>query len=327
MAKRPRVPAALHSELTEYSSLLRALRTSNTLDLVQHLAEPPPSPLRTVSVAADSLVDQEDHESLDDLPLTESASRGQESTLSSSIRSHSTGHNRKRIPSGKARQRDTWTRWPLLAGDVHVPEWGLQDEVHHVARQVLAHLDDKALESAKRDADGPGSPSHDDAFMAALSDEESQERSTLSPVALRALASDSAVFLTRVLALMAAHVPNAEKSMQNRLRPINWESIVDVASTHGVVEQEVVERVRTRLSRMYPPSQPVEGSHRLTHLSAMKSHLSDLLSRYDNNLFESSVIPAEAKGGRKRKRNRTKREASVSVEPEPSEKPKRRRKG
>ena len=44
----------------------------------------------------------------------------------------------------------------------------------------------------------------------------------------------------RILALMAAHVPNAEKSMQNRLRPINWESVIDVVSAHGIVRPEFV---------------------------------------------------------------------------------------
>ncbi|KAI0649926.1 hypothetical protein C8Q79DRAFT_1006247 [Trametes meyenii] len=323
MAKRPKVPAALHSELTEYSSLLRALRTSNTLDLVQHLAEPPPSPLRAPSIAADSLNDQEDHELLDDPPRTESVSRDLESTLGSSVRSHSTGHSRKRIPSGKARQRDTWTRWPLLAGDVHVPEWGLQDEVHHIARQVLASLDDEASQMAKRDAVGLGTSS--EALSATFSDEDDQERPALSSVALRALTSDSAVFLTRILALMAAHVPNAEKSMQNRLRPINWESIVDVVSVHGLVGADVVERVRVRMSQMYPPSQPADGDNRLSHLSAMKSHLFDVLSRHDNSLLESSAALAQTKVDRRRKRSSTKREASTSTEP--SMKPKRTRKG
>ena len=51
--KRARVPAALHNELTEYSSLLRALRTSNTLDLASQLTT-------FASVASASQHDQED---------------------------------------------------------------------------------------------------------------------------------------------------------------------------------------------------------------------------------------------------------------------------
>ena len=43
MGKRPKVPAALHSELSEYSSLLRALRTSDTLDLATQLTVPAPT--------------------------------------------------------------------------------------------------------------------------------------------------------------------------------------------------------------------------------------------------------------------------------------------
>ncbi|KAF9237020.1 hypothetical protein BU15DRAFT_76390 [Melanogaster broomeanus] len=37
--KRTLVPAALHAELTEYTNLIRALRTSRTLDLTTHLLE------------------------------------------------------------------------------------------------------------------------------------------------------------------------------------------------------------------------------------------------------------------------------------------------
>ena len=38
-SKRPHVPAAFHAELTEYSSLLRALRTRATADLTSHLTQ------------------------------------------------------------------------------------------------------------------------------------------------------------------------------------------------------------------------------------------------------------------------------------------------
>lgn len=43
MGKRKAVPEALHQELSEYTSLLRALRTTDTLDLASQLTKPPDS--------------------------------------------------------------------------------------------------------------------------------------------------------------------------------------------------------------------------------------------------------------------------------------------
>ena len=60
MAKRRWIPAALHAELTEYSSLLRALRTSDTLDLASHLIQPPPSFISQASLAGDVSVTDDD---------------------------------------------------------------------------------------------------------------------------------------------------------------------------------------------------------------------------------------------------------------------------
>ena len=244
MAKRTRVPAALHAELTEYSSLLRALRTSDTLDLVSQLAQPPPPPVfqasstDNVSLTDDDGGDEgegEDEEVVNESPHTETASHDAFPDIASSPVSR--GDDLTRQPTfdkRKGKQRDTWTRWPLLAGDVHVPEWGLLDEVKHVAEHVLAVTDpneqvvnEKGVEVAVDQADelsGASAalvPSHKDG-------------AALTELGLNALTADSAAFLTRILALLAAHVPAAEKSMQNRITPINWETVVDVACAHGV---------------------------------------------------------------------------------------------
>lgn len=236
MAQRPKVPAALHSELTEYSSLLRALRTSNTLDLVQHLAEPPSTGFHASSDWDDvSLPDEDRHEAADDPPLTESASQDLVSNVGSSTQSHVSSQTRERLPTGKAKQKDTWTRWPLLAGDVHVPEWGLHDEVRHAAQEAIASSQDHGARPSSLKDQNTQTES-----VPPSSDEEGHEHPALSPLALRAMTADSAAFLTRILALLAAHVPNTEKSMQNRLRPIDWETVIDVACTHGVVTAEFV---------------------------------------------------------------------------------------
>ncbi|KAH9854578.1 hypothetical protein C2E23DRAFT_725823 [Lenzites betulinus] len=317
MARRPKVPTALHSELTEYSSLLRALKTSSTLDLVQHLAEPPPTSLRASSDLDDvSLPDEDLQERSDDPPLTESVSRDITSEVGSSIRSRVSSQTRERLPSGKAKQRDTWTRWPLLSGDVHVPEWSLQDEVMYTAQEALASLE--ATAAAKREVPDEGLKSKEEIEPSSdLSDEEAGEALALSPVALRAMTADSAAFLARILALLAAHVPNAEKSMQNRLRPINWETVIDIACAHDVISVEMANSVRSRMACMYAPSQP-SAIQRINSLSVPRANLAHRLSELDSSLLDPPKNGSQGKAPRKR----SKKQDDPSSEPRP---PKRQR--
>ena len=245
MAKRPAVPAALHAELTEYSSLLRALRANDTLDLATHLLRAPPLASQSSQTFVDddiSLIDDDEATTVAP-PLTASGSRDALSEIaSSSTRSRLQNRIPGRIKEkGKGKERDTWTRWPLLAGDVHVPEWGLVDEVKHALEQVLQrscghnlalhHEDDET----EPDAVDPDVGTDDTSFP-----DDEDRHPALSPSALQALTSDSAAFLTRILALLTAHVPTAEKSMQNRVRPISWETVVDVACTNGAITTQYV---------------------------------------------------------------------------------------
>ncbi|KAL7284576.1 hypothetical protein ACG7TL_001869 [Trametes sanguinea] len=313
MAKRPKVPTALHSELTEYSSLLRALRTSNTLDLAQHLTEPSQSVLQSPSLLddQDELLSDEREEPPECLPPTDTLRHDLTFEVASSVQSRTSGHPRGLRASGKTQQKDNWTRWPLLAGDVHVPEWGLQEEVRHIAQQVLVSVD--GLPAAITEAHTQG-PRHEDPTtppnveIVGL-DDDYREHSALSPVALRALTSESAAFITRILALVAAHVPNADKSMQHRIRPINWETVVDVACAHGVVDSKAAARVRSRMAHLYPPAQP-DIIHRVDRLSAMKNRLKETLLGCDASLLTVPRQQAIAKVPSKSTRHTKKREAS-----------------
>ena len=74
MGKRTKVPAALHSELSEYASLLRALRTSNTLDLASQLTSTP-NTAPTSHLGDVSLLD-DDGES--ERPVTETVTDSQD---------------------------------------------------------------------------------------------------------------------------------------------------------------------------------------------------------------------------------------------------------
>lgn len=244
--KRARVSSALHSELSEYSSLLRALRTSNTLDLAFQLT----THASTTSAAHHSdedvdvePIDDEDGES--ELPLTDSVAWSQQSAIPSEnsgdlsvLRESQQTLKQKTTKADLRRPRDTWTRWPLLSGDVHVPEWSLEDEVALLANQYLnVHGDDSpclpislGTTAGLPDADnftGSNQP-HD------LEDAES----SLAPHTLHALTESTARYLSQILALLAAYVPSAEESMQNRVRPLDWENVLSIIATNGLLDPE-----------------------------------------------------------------------------------------
>ncbi|EGO01077.1 hypothetical protein SERLA73DRAFT_134281 [Serpula lacrymans var. lacrymans S7.3] len=219
MAKRKVVPVALHSELSEYSSLLRALRTENTLDIVSHLTKD------HSSVSPYDKGDETDEDSPSNTSRTpvEGSSRGP--TRSVSPKSGETRNGPSTQTTG-----DTWTRWPMLAGDVHVPEWSFQDEVKLLAIQALQ-------QQRKSGSEGDQSPS----------DEEVKEEDIFDSSFLNALTVASSTHLSQILSLLAAHIPQAEKSMQNRIKPLRWENVLDIMATSGFVDEKSVHPVYSLL--------------------------------------------------------------------------------
>jgi hypothetical protein len=174
--KRKAVPTALRSELEEYSFLLRALRTNDTLDLSSQLTR-----------AAGSLQIFEDGDAWD--PSAEA--------------SGSTPGSRK--------PKDAWTRWPLLIQDVPTPEWTLQDEVERLANRFL-----HPPSSPNEGAEGVEEP--------------------IDPVAIKHLTLQTTEYLSHLFAAIAAHIPMVEGSMQNRLKPLNWESVLAIVGATGTVD-------------------------------------------------------------------------------------------
>ncbi len=226
--KRTRVPASLHNELTEYSSLLRALRTSNTLDLASQL---------TAHAASGSRLDEDedDVDPIDDDDADCESERPPDESVAPSFvseeRSEASGVASSRRVASKATTRsigtrDTWTRWPLLAGDVHAPEWSLEDEVKSMAMQTLnaGHVEEN--------------PAQDNLSVDHSSDFEDTAESRLTPHALNAITESTGRHLAQILALLAAYIPPNEKSMQNRVRPLNWESVLSIAVANGLVTPE-----------------------------------------------------------------------------------------
>ena len=220
MSKR-KVPAALHRELSEYSALLRALRSRDTMDVTKYLTKPSPFAMPFNEACAD-------------LPMDEASS-----SKGSNQQSNTPSYSRDGTPSaysrssdGKATKkkhipRDHWTRWPLMLHDVLKPEWTLEDEVAVLASQVL-----KARSV-------PYSGSSEDCF-----DEESQDDLIVLDTEIDDDDPDPAFFvpsltyiinnfLSTILAELASHTPPRPPSMQNRIEPLNWRAVIDAVVACG----------------------------------------------------------------------------------------------
>jgi hypothetical protein len=173
MAKRkPRANAALQSELAEYTSLLRALRTADTLDITTQLTR------------------------------------------------HSQQHAPEVSRDPKQRRHRTTglgDRWPLLPEDVHIPEWGFEDEVRALASQASR---------------GEGDDDDDD---------DDDDDADILP----GLYEETFAHLSAILDHIAVHVPPTAKSLQDRFRPIGWEDVLQIVSASGAVDERSVLRYDT----------------------------------------------------------------------------------
>lgn len=260
MSKRSR--AALHSELEEYASLVRALRTSKTLDLASHLTQF--SQNQTQQSASEhgsvqhSASDYEDdaEENLNDLPRTSSApptsdvydEDGEDEIDYGTDTANGKGKkraffkargaNKRRLTSFN--ERDTWTRWPLLSGDVHIPTWGLDDEVAALSTNILRmqrqpktqHLSTSlpasstSLATRNSGAASELSSIGGEEIFGDIDDDLEAEDEKLH---LSHLATSTALTLSRLLSTLAQYVPPVEKSLRNRLAPLDWSAVLRAA--------------------------------------------------------------------------------------------------
>lgn len=225
MGKQKRVPAALHSELTEYSSLLRALRTSNTLDVTTHLTKHHKS-LESVD---DDIGDWDDID-LDNEEL--------ESQNTSPVAGPSTLPEPEAKPQKRTtkRKRDTWTRWPLLAEDVPVPEWSLEDEVALLASLALKHQHSPLLAELEEQQE----PDLGSEEALELDSDPEPDVDAENPVYIPYVTLSASNFLSSVLARVAAHTPLRPPSMQNRIGPIGWKTVLEVLASSTDVDAKCV---------------------------------------------------------------------------------------
>jgi hypothetical protein len=254
------VPAALHSELSEYASLLRALRTSDTLDIVSQLTRTASS---TASVMTDTDEDEdqenEAERTVDRTGTTEyntTGSVGQKDAielmastkLHENTNEHTVGSAKSdaptllSAPSGRKRKRekkltnDTWTRWPLMADDVPIPEWSLEDEVHVIASRELTSLKrnrHSPSQTTEAEASGSSELLEEDAGEGDIESEDDELSEPIPGVAFAA-----SEHLGHILGALAAHMPPAEGSMQNRLCPVGWESVLSSVAASGLATPE-----------------------------------------------------------------------------------------
>ncbi|KAI9463960.1 hypothetical protein BJY52DRAFT_1184374 [Lactarius psammicola] len=235
--KRKAIPAALHSEISEYASLLRVLRATDTLDIATHLTRlDSPHETDQATFAHDGPGQRE----------SPTSSRV-ESKRATSTLDEETGRSSPEADFvHPGRSWKNWTRWPLVPEDVHLPEWGFEDEVYSLAKQVLlsdvSYLNSSLAGSSRfRGADS------DDSNVLI----EDRAEVLLPPSSLRALADVSSSHLERILSALASYNFSMEESTHDRSHPIGWESVLNVVGTAGLVDGNIIRNVKSRLTTIY----------------------------------------------------------------------------
>jgi len=287
-----RKTAKKRAEIAEYTSLIRFLHTTSTQDALPHLLVPSsasvpffsdsttPSPFRQLT-----------HLASPDSLLATSPFSGEDMQVKA-VRSDLVGNDRIVVQSesreeeivsipgsqGKRKERSTWTRWPLLKGDVYIPEWTLQDEIQALASKAIRewintnattdpHMNQEALTSQPSQPDesvecsnpienSPASPTNPQSGMtqAATGDtpmdhvatedspveDNSLESAMLHPGVISGLTLEVENLLSRIFGALAAHLPLVDKSMQDRLQPMDGRAVLDIVGQAGIVDPERV---------------------------------------------------------------------------------------
>ncbi|KAI0299450.1 hypothetical protein B0F90DRAFT_1818190 [Multifurca ochricompacta] len=284
--KRKTVPAALHSEISEYAALIRVLRVSDTLDIATHLTRvdtPHPSWQATSGIKRETGWLEASTSSQADYNGVSSPSiefQGHPSTGDASV------------PPGTS--RNTWTRWPLLAGDIHIPEWGFEDEVHSLAKQVLAFGTSNlnylpVLTSSQFHGIDPSTLNEDPVEV------------LLPPSSLRALSDVSSSHLEHILSALASYCPSVEKSAHDRHYPIGWDDVLDIVGATGLFDGNVIRNVKVRLEAIYGPH--LDSSDVITNLphSSTTATFQDLVNA---DFFDDRNLRNRQKPGRYKKSSR-----------------------
>jgi len=249
MPRRQVVPVSLREEFTEYSSLLRALKTSHTLDLPVNLTEP----------YAKNNIDENDGENDGDNDGNENPSISAATSTGANAEAGTGSGLEQKYLGAKLkdwRNRDQWTRWPIPKKDVPPPDWSLQDEIEAIIKFVLFSNQESDTSSFDEGSNefGDNENNNDD-----IGDEPSvnigQEQSladfdyedqedTYSHSLAEMMTPVIQNKFESLFSLISAHTIARSDSMQNRIEPFDWRDLINIlgspAAGHLVDEACVV---------------------------------------------------------------------------------------
>ena len=289
-----RKTAKERAEIAEYTSLIRSLHTTSTQDALPHLLVPTsvsapffsdsrsPSPVRQLAHLASpkflpSLSGQDTQVEVvrSDLVGNDGAVVRNESKEGDVI-SGDRRFDAIQESQEKRKGRSTWTRWPLLKGEVYIPEWTLQDEIQILASKATrewintyattgSHMSQEALIPSPFDTSAecsnPGenssvSPTNPQSIMtrAATRDipmdhvetegspagDNNLESAMLHPGVISGLTLEAESLLSRIFGALAAHWPLVDKSLQDRLQPMDGRAVLEIVGQAGIIDPERV---------------------------------------------------------------------------------------
>ncbi|EDR10285.1 uncharacterized protein LACBIDRAFT_325220 [Laccaria bicolor S238N-H82] len=198
-------------------------------------------------------------------------------------------------------------------GDVMAPEWNLEDEVTLLAAQALKRHPPTPLPVFPDDGDPPSeqrqaNQDKDDEALDLDGDEDDLEPPSYIPY----LVSSATECLAYILDIMATHTPARAPSLQNRVEPIHWQSILNALAARGntrFMDAQIMQNVSSRLQAVYgEPDKPDhesstvllmftcvvrQGVHRIQIIAAAKKKLSDLMTAAEASIFEVPPVLSE----------------------------------
>ncbi|KIJ47508.1 hypothetical protein M422DRAFT_248931 [Sphaerobolus stellatus SS14] len=257
MPKTKALPAQLHSELTEYASLLRVIRTTATLNVVPQLSSEGVSWNTLNDDEDDDTDDDEEEDERDELAsdvvdedhvkeiedyLLETPTRGGLADEAKGMKKPLQKRKRNSVNQSSDNMR---TQWPLLPEDCPLPEWPFNEEIGTMAERIL--WAQKRASASSSPVEGEFSNNPEDLDMEV-------DVPTLSSAHTAGLSLDAANKLSSVLAALADYRPNATWTKHARIAPMDWRDVIEIVATQGIFSEAVVEQVKQQMEHTFTPS-------------------------------------------------------------------------
>jgi len=199
--ERKRIPAALHSELNEYSSLLRVLWTEDTQDVATQLARHTGNAPIGKATSEEDLYEDDVGLSDSDIPVDSSATKDSGSQPHPKKRRKQQLDTETAVKRRKMRLHSLWVRWPIPLEDTPVPEWDFPDQMRLVLQIWLTQQPLRV--PLAFDAHTPQIP----------------------PIVGR-LSESSEWVLSSLLGTITSLMPRRALSAQNRIDVCSWQNVL-----------------------------------------------------------------------------------------------------